>query len=115
MVNRLVAIRHRCWREVAFDMSAASNAVKRCHFRHRLDQFLEGRANEAGHTIQDDLRYRTVPAGDHRGAGGHRLDHGQTERLRPVDREEIRVGFPEHLVLFALVDLPDIFDQSAIG
>src|SRR5215212_7750660 len=115
MVNRLVAIRHHYRREVAFDMAATSNAVERCHLRHRLDQFLEGRANEAGHAISDNLRYRSVPAGDHRGAGGHRLDHGQTERLWPVDGEEIRVGFPEHLVLFALVDLPDKFDETPVG
>src|SRR5215207_6863151 len=115
MVDRLVAIRHHYRREVAFDMATTSNAVERCHLRHRLDQFLEGRANEAGHAISDNLRYRSVPAGDHRGAGGHRLDHGQTERLWPVDGEEIRVGFPEHLVLFALVDLPDKFDETPVG
>src|SRR5215213_8010779 len=115
MVNRLVAIRHRCRREVTFDMSAASHAVERCHFRYRLNQLLEGRANETGHAIQDDFRYRSVPAGDNRGAGRHRFDHRQPEWLRPVDREEIRVGIPQHLVLFELVDLPDIFDETAIS
>ena len=115
LVDRLIPIRHyrRC--EIAFDMTAAGRAIERCDLRHRLDQFLERGADEASHAIQDDLRYRTVPAGDHRGPGRHRLHHGQTERLRPVDGEEIGVGIPEHLVLFLLVDLPNVFDESPVS
>ena len=44
------------------------------------------------------------------GAAGHRLDHGESERLGPVDREEEGARLAEELDLAAIVDLADELD-----
>src|ERR1019366_10211577 len=42
-----------------------------------------------------------------RRAAGHRLDHGQPERLGPVDQEHEGQGFAEKIGLLLLVDFAD--------
>src|SRR5438128_233782 len=49
-------------------------------------------------------RGRAAECGDRR-AARHGFDHGCTERLRPVYREQERCSFAEEFCLFALIDL----------
>src|ERR1700674_2167596 len=44
--------------------------------------------DKAGQPFLDDLRDRAAVIGDHRRAAGHRLDHHQAKRFRPVDRDQ---------------------------
>ena len=65
-----------------------------------------------GDAVVDHLGHRAVPEGQHGRAAGHRLDHGEAERLRPVDGEEKRARFAEELDLAAVVDLADELDAG---
>src|SRR5918996_2772456 len=67
--------------------------------------------DEAGDPFFDDLRYRATPIGDHRRAARHGLDHDQPEGLRPVDGEEQGISVAQKRILFAIADLPPIFDM----
>src|SRR5689334_1114461 len=55
-----------------------------------------------------------MPEREHRRAAGHGLDHGQAERLRPIDGKEQGQRFPEKLGLGALIDLADILHAGLI-
>ena len=62
--------------------------------------------DEAGHAVVDHLGHRAAVERDHRRAAGHRLDHHQAERLRPVDREQQRVGARQECRLLASLISP---------
>ena len=63
--------------------------------------------------IVDHLGHRAAVERDHRRAAGHRLDHHQAERLRPVDREQQRMRAGQERRLLAVVDLADELDPRA--
>ncbi|OIQ63792.1 hypothetical protein GALL_546660 [mine drainage metagenome] len=58
----------------------------------------------------DNLRHRTGRKRNRGGAAGHRLDHHQAERFRPVDRENQRVRTGQEIRLLRVIDLADEFD-----
>ena len=55
--------------------------------------------------VLDDLRHAALAVGHDRRAAGERLDHHQSERLRPLDGEEGGPGAPVELALGLVVDL----------
>ena len=98
-------------------------AVKRCSKRSRtfcardvreaIDRADGARLvldDEARDAVLDDLRHGAAIVGDHRAAAGHRLDHHETERLRPVDRDEQRDRAAQERSLVLVADLADVFD-----
>ena len=56
----------------------------------------------------DHLRHRAAPGRDHGHATGHRLDHGEAERLVPAEGHQERAGAGEQLVPPGEVDLSDV-------
>ena len=98
-------------------------AVKRCSKRSRtlcardMREAVDGadRAflvldDEARDAVLDDLRHGPAIVSDHRAAAGHRLDHHETERLRPVDRDKQRDRTAQERSLVLVADLADVFD-----
>ena len=63
--------------------------------------------NEAGYAFINDFGNRTVAEGKNRGAACHRLDHDQTERLRPVDGKQQGARLTQKAGLATLIDLAD--------
>jgi hypothetical protein len=68
-------------------MSFCPPVSSRVYVAYRFDRLLRILDDETGRAILDDLRHGTLPKRDHRRATGHRLDHHQPKRLRPIDRE----------------------------
>ena len=66
-------------------------------------------------SVVDNLRHGPAAHRDHRRPGGHRLDHRDPKRLGPVDREEVRVGVAQELVLLRVIDLPEELDEGCEG
>jgi hypothetical protein len=69
---------------------------------------------ETRDAVVDDLRHRSLAARDDGRAAGHRLDHHQTERLRPVDRQQQGERVAEEVVLLSIADLADELDQRIV-
>src|SRR3984885_16388141 len=63
--------------------------------------------DEAGQPVFQHLRHRTVLECNDRGAAGHRLDHHQSERLAPPDREKQRRRISQKFLLLILAGLTD--------
>src|SRR5262249_26163444 len=55
---------------------------------NRADRATDVLYNETGYAIVDHFRRRTAIECDHRRAAGHRFDHDQAERLRPIYRDQ---------------------------
>ncbi len=70
--------------------------------------------DEAGQPVVDDLGDRAAVIGDHRRAAGHRLDHHQAERLRPVDRHQQPDRAAQEFRLLGIADLADEVDQRIV-
>src|SRR6266480_2499920 len=51
---------------------------------------------------------------DHWSPAGHRLDHYQAERLRPVDGKQQCVGISEEFVLLLITDFTDPFRHRRV-
>src|SRR5207248_4007946 len=67
---------------------------------------------ETGDTVVDDLWNRGSAECDHRGSASHRLDHCQTERLGPGDREQQGCGIAEELSLLLVADFAEKLDTG---
>jgi hypothetical protein len=67
-------------------------------------------ADEPADALVDHLLDRPATKRDDRRPARHRLDQYQSERLRPLDREQECRGFPEELALMLLADLTDVSD-----
>ena len=64
----------------------------------------------AGHTLIDHLGHGPVSECQHGSAAGHRLDHGESERFWPVDREQQRPRAAQERALAAIIDLANVVD-----
>src|SRR5690348_2044259 len=104
-IEFLVAARHRGRGEAAFEGGADARAVVADDFADRGGRGLQAVDDAAGDAILQHLRDRAAVPGDDRGSAGHRLDHHQAERLRPVDREQQRRGIAEEARLARIADL----------
>src|SRR5207237_5680482 len=85
-VHGQVVLRHACRREAFFEALAHGAAIKARSAAERGNRGVDRVDDEARAPVLDDLGHRAVRPGDHRGAAGQRLDHGETEGLRPLDR-----------------------------
>ena len=90
------------------------SSVERNDARQRRDGLFHGFDDGAGDTFVDDLRHRAAAERQDRRAAGHRLDHGEAERFRPVDGKQQRLRVAEELRLLMFVDLADEFDAGAV-
>jgi len=63
--------------------------------------------HESRDAVHDHFWHGAALGGDHRRATGHRLDHRQAERLRPMDGEDEGFGSFQKVALLTLVDLAD--------
>src|SRR5204863_288414 len=54
------------------------------------------------------FRNRSTVVRDHRCSAGHRFDHDEPERLRPVNGEKQCVGISQELILLSVADFPDV-------
>ena len=70
--------------------------------------------DEARHAVVDDLRHRAAIESDDRRSAGHRLDHHQAERLRPVDRHQQGDRAAQERRFVVVVDLADVFDIGRV-
>src|SRR6185503_10669638 len=61
-----------------------------------------------------DLGHRTAAESENRCAASHGFDHGEAERLRPVDGKQQRLCVAEEVRLLMLVDLSDEFDAGSV-
>ena len=81
---------------------------------HRANSMVLALDDEARDSVINDLRHRTRPISDHGCAACHRFNHNQTERLRPIDREEQGGSIGEKWLLAALTDLADELDSLVV-
>src|SRR5262245_43444581 len=80
-----------------------------CHTRYRRHRLLDRVDDETGRTGFQYFGNGSAPERDDRRAACHRLDHDEPEWLRPVDREEQRLGPGEEVRLVVFADLADEF------
>ena len=109
-----IVLRHPCGGKALLETLPHLFPVERDDARQRRDRLFHGLDDGAGDAFVDDLRHRTAAERQDRRAAGHGLDHGEAERLRPVDRKQQRLRVAEELRLLMFVDLADEFDARAV-
>ncbi|CAM2163741.1 hypothetical protein BO443_120084 [Burkholderia orbicola] len=105
-----VTLRHCLRAETRVETLADRGARQAVDPVQRADRALHVLDDEAGHAVLDHFRHGAAVERDDRRAAGHRLDHHQAERLRPVDREQQRLRAGQERRLLCFVDLADEFD-----
>ena len=113
-INVDIVFRHPCGGKALFETLTHLFPIERNDARQRRDRLFHGFDDGAGDAVLDDLRHRAAAKSQDRRAAGHRLDHGEPERLRPVDREQQRLRVAQELRLLVVVDLADEFDAAAV-
>src|SRR5262245_57675884 len=98
--------------ETLFEAGAHLTPVELAQAGDGLDCLCLPVDDETGHTVIDDLGYRTGPEGDDRRAASHRLDHHEAERLGPVDWKQQGRGAGEKS---SLGFVGDFADQPNLG
>src|SRR5512145_3403667 len=94
-----ILLGHPSGRKPLLEGGADSAPVETTYALDRRDGLVLAVHDESGDTIVDHFRDRAPPIGNHRRTTGHRLDHDQSERLGPVNREEERQSTPEEVTL----------------
>src|SRR4029450_8524354 len=109
-VERNIVRGHACGRKSLLEPLPNSMTIERKHLRQHPYRLIH-RVNEgARDALVDDFRNGTPAECKDRRAARHRLDHYQAERLRPIDREQKRLGLAQEFGLAALIDLADELD-----
>ena len=114
MINLEIVFGHAGGGKSFLETSADRTTIERQHLRQHPDRLLHRVDDHAGDPFVDDLGHRAATKGEHRRAAGHRLDHRQSERLRPVDREQQRSRLAQKFALRTFVDLADILHARLI-
>ena len=112
-VDALVVVDHAHVAEPRLEDAPAGCTIDRVDPAHRLDHRCLVVADEARYPVLHHLGNRAAPARDHRRAAGERFDHHQSERLRPVNREEQRARASQKPRLVVAADLPQELDVTA--
>jgi hypothetical protein len=86
--------------------SADVSPVKLANASDCIDGILFVLHDEARFAVGDNFRDRATWKGDHWGAAGHRLDHHQSERLRPIDGKQQGLCSSEKGRLVMVADFP---------
>src|SRR4029453_14943871 len=63
----------------------------------------------------NNFRYGSRPESNNRRATGHRLNHHQAERFRPIDRKQERSGASKKTLLVFVVDFPQKPDMLSVN
>src|SRR5258707_3342442 len=114
-VDGEIVLRHAGGREALLEALAHQAAVETRHAPERRHRRVDRVDDEAGAAVFDQFGHRAVRPGDHRRAAGHRLDHGEAERLGPVDRKEQRRGIAQERRLLRLGQLAHEFGHGCRG
>src|SRR5215510_4581336 len=112
-IDAHVVFRHARGVKASFEQHPAATAIKTRQTSDRARRFLHLVDDETG-AVFHNFRHGAVGPCDHRRAAGHRLDHHQAERLRPINREEQRIRPAQKFLLLLTADLADEFDQRGI-
>src|SRR5262245_1050078 len=112
-IDAHVVFRHARGVKASFEHLPAATAIKTRQTSDRARRFLHILDDETG-AVFHNFRHGAVGPCDHRRAAGHRLDHHQAERLRPINREEQRIRPAQKFLLLLTADLADEFDQRGI-
>ena len=107
MIKLDVAARHALDREPLFEATSNSAPTEGCGTRNCGNRGVDAVDNKARQSLVDDFRNGASPERDDRGSIGHRLDHDQPKRFRPVDREKQRQRQTEKFFFVAVADLTD--------
>src|SRR3954451_9691921 len=107
-------MRHTSGRKPLLEASPNGFAVKGKDARHRCYGLLDRVDYLTRHIRIDDLWYRTGAEGEDWCSARHRLDHNQTERLRPFDRKQQRTCFAKEVALLPITDLTDELDSRSL-
>src|SRR5262245_7646309 len=99
--------RHPFGREALIKPSPYRLPVQTGSRSDRCDRFGHAVYDDAGHAGIDHLTHRAAIKRQHRCATGHRFDHYQPERLRPIDWEQKRPRVANESDFLALIDLTD--------
>src|SRR6185436_8869895 len=110
LVDVEVALRHHSIAEARFEFFATSATSHLRYPRNGLHHLPFRLTEKPRHPMAEDLGYRASTPCDHRSPAGQGLDHHQTERLRPVDREQQCPGTAEQLRLGTVADLAEVLD-----
>src|SRR5262249_12821941 len=71
------------------------------------ERFVFAADDKACNAIINDFRDGTAAKSDGGSAASHGFDHRESERLRPVNREEIRESVSQKLSLFGFIDFAE--------
>ena len=93
---------------------AAAPAVKILHIVERGQRLINVVDDKAGDTVVYQFRNRAAAERNHRRAAGHGFNHYQTERFRPVDRKNQRIGVTQKILLTPVIDFTDTLDQRIV-
>src|SRR5688572_202299 len=112
-VDFQVVLRHAKDREARLEAAAHLRAVERHQRGDLCHRGIERIDDIPGQAVFDHLGHGAVPPGEHGGAAGHGLDHGEAERLGPVDGKKERRRIAEKGGLVLLGELADELDRPA--
>ena len=114
LINVEVVFGHPVGREIQLEVFATGPTVDFADPIQRGHGFFHVMHNEACHTMQQDLGNRAARIRNHRSAACHRLDHHQSERFGPIDREQHRNRIPQKFGLLGLPNFSHEFDQRMV-
>src|SRR6185436_13365273 len=110
-VDGLIVAAHADVAEPALEGLAADVTVELVDAARGLDEIVDRLPKMGGDAGLEDLGDGAAGEREDGRPAGHRLDHDQAERLRPVDREHERARAAEKRALLPLVDLADELDS----
>jgi hypothetical protein len=113
-VRAFVLSGHSVRGEAFLEAGAYFSSVEPAQIAHGPDSLLFVLDDEARHAVLDDLGHGAGAVGDHWRPTGHRLDHDEAERFRPIDRKQQGRGLGEERLLPHLVHLADKLDRPAV-
>src|SRR5205807_7706545 len=97
-VDRQVVVGHASNAEAPLESPPAFNSTQASDLLNGPPRLLGIVNDQPSHAVLDNLWNRPVAVSDDRRATGHRLDHDQSERLRPINREQEGIGITKKLV-----------------
>jgi hypothetical protein len=100
-------------REATGDRVAAA-AVFRKPARHAFGHLLDVAADPSVDAVLHDLFDGSAGERDNRCAARHGLDHHETERLFPLNREQQRSGPRQQRIFLFGIDFADVLDLAAV-
>ena len=114
LVEGVILGRHPGGTEALLHRLAASAAVDLADLPDPDDGLVGRRDQKPGAPVLDQLGHRAAVDRDHRRAAGHRLDHGQAERLVEPDQVEQRRRIAQRMEPLRPADRTVVEDLHAV-